>query len=165
MKKLRLAAFFLCLLTLLLLPVTALAEVSDGAYTCEVTLTGGSGRASVTSPAEVIVEGGKMTATVVWSSKNYDYMEVDGVRYLPVQEEGNSTFVIPIVLDTDMAVSAETLAMSQPHVIDYTLRFDGRTLKSADSHPSVVLWVAVVVIVAAAIALRVWYIRKNGKKA
>ena len=34
-----------------------------------------------------------------------------------------------IVPDTEMAVSADTVAMSQPHLIEYTLCFDGSTLQ------------------------------------
>ena len=37
-----------------------------------------------------------MTATIVWSSPNYDYMIVDGEKYLPTNTEGNSTFEIPV---------------------------------------------------------------------
>ena len=103
--------------------------VEDGEYTAEVTMTGGSGRASVSSPAAVHVRNGRMTADIVWSSPNYEYMTVDGKRYDLVNKEGNSTFVIPIVLDSDIAVSALTTAMSEPHLIDYTLRFDSASLK------------------------------------
>ena len=70
------------------------------------------------------VEGDIMTATIVWSSSNYEYMLIDGVQYDPIQTEGNSTFEIPVVLDTDMNVSALTIAMSEPHLVDYTRHFD-----------------------------------------
>ena len=99
-----------------------------GTYTCEVTLSGGSGRASVSSPADLVSDGETLTATVQWSSPNYEYMLVDGVQYDPIQTEGNSTFQIPVVLDMDMAVSASTVAMSEPHLVEYTLYFDSATL-------------------------------------
>ena len=101
------------------------AEVpADGTYTCEVTLEGGSGRATVESPAALTVADGKMTATIVWSSPNYDYMIVDGEKYLPTNTEGNSTFKIPVsALDTALTVTADTVAMSTPHEIEYTLTF------------------------------------------
>lgn len=101
----------------------------DGQYMVEVALSGGSGRATIESPAKLIVTGGAATATVVWSSPYYEYMLVDGVTYQPVSTDGNAAFEIPVVLDTDMAVSAQTIAMSQPHEIDYTLRFDSGTVK------------------------------------
>lgn len=101
-----------------------------GEYTCEVTLNGGSGRASVASPAEITSDGEILTATIQWSSPHYEYMIVDGVQYDPIQQEGNSTFQIPVVLDADMAVSASTVAMSEPHLVEYTLYFDSTTLAS-----------------------------------
>ena len=107
------------------------AEVpADGSYTCEVTLEGGSGRATVESPAALTVADGKMTATLVWSSPNYDYMIVDGEKYLPTNTEGNSTFEIPVAaLDTALTVTADTVAMSTPHEIEYTLTFAADSLK------------------------------------
>ena len=98
--------------------------LADGAYTCEVTLEGGSGRATVDSPAALTVADGKMTATIVWSSPNYDYMIVDGEKYLPTNTEGNSTFEIPVsALGVPLSVVADTVAMSTPHEIEYTLTF------------------------------------------
>ena len=106
---------------------------ADGSYTCAVTLEGGSGRATVESPAALTVADGTMTATIVWSSPNYDYMLVDGEKYLPVNTDGNSTFEIPVAaLDTALAVTADTVAMSTPHEIDYTLTFDSATLAAAE---------------------------------
>ena len=109
------------------------AAPADGTYTCEVTLEGGSGRATVESPAALTVADGKMTATIVWSSPNYDYMLVDGEKYLPTNTEGNSTFEIPVAaLDTALDVTADTVAMSTPHEIEYTLTFDSASLKAND---------------------------------
>ena len=97
---------------------------ADGNYTAAVVLEGGSGRATVESPAALTVADGKMTATIVWSSPNYDYMIVDGEKYLPTNTEGNSTFEIPVAaLDTPLTVTADTVAMSKPHEIEYTLTF------------------------------------------
>ena len=108
----------------------AVETPADGSYTCEVTLEGGSGRATVESPAALTVADGKMTATIVWSSPNYDYMLVDGEKYLPTNTDGNSTFEIPVAaLDTALDVTADTVAMSTPHEIEYTLTFDSASLK------------------------------------
>ena len=97
---------------------------ADGEYTCNVTLEGGSGRATVESPAALTVADGRMTATIVWSSPNYDYMLVDGEKYLPTNTEGNSTFEIPVsALNAPLSVTADTVAMSTPHEIEYTLTF------------------------------------------
>ena len=105
---------------------------ADGTYTCDVTLEGGSGRATMESPAALTVADGKMTATIVWSSPNYDYMLVDGEKYLPTNTEGNSTFEIPVAaLDTPLDVVGDTVAMSTPHEIEYTLTFASASLTEA----------------------------------
>ena len=107
--------------------------LTDGKYEIEVTLSGGSGRATVGSPCELTVSGGQMTARIEWSSPNYDYMLVDGEKYEPVNKDGNSTFEIPVsVFDAEMDVTADTVAMSEPHEIDYTLNFDSTTAKEAE---------------------------------
>lgn len=121
-------AWILALLCLLLSGCGS-REVTDGTYTIEVTLAGGTGRAAVESPAKIVIENGEATATIVWSSPFYEYMLIGGTQYNPIQEEGNATFEIPVVLDEDMAVSASTIAMSQPYLIEYTLHFDSSTLK------------------------------------
>ena len=113
-------------------------EFQDGTYQMEVELLGGSGRASVASPAEVEIKDGKAVATLEWSSPNYDYMVVNGEKYLPVNTEGNSVFRIPVeAFDQDIAVIADTVAMSTPHEIEYTLNFhageNGQNAAKADT--------------------------------
>ena len=106
--------------------------LSDGTYPVEVTLEGGSGRASVTSPAVLTVSEGVFTAELVWSSGNYDYMKVGDVQYLPVSTEGNSVFEIPVTgFDYKMPVIADTTAMSQPYEIEYTLYFRSDSIEAA----------------------------------
>ena len=103
-----------------------------GSYLCAVELSGGSGRASVSSPAVLVSDGETLMATIQWSSPNYTYMIVDDVQYDPIQEEGNSTFRSPVTLDRDIPVSACTVAMSTPHLVEYTLRFDSTTLAQGE---------------------------------
>lgn len=108
--------------------------LADGTYRIDVALGGGSGRTSVESPALLTVKDGRMTARIVFSSPNYDYMKVDGVQYDRVNEEGNSAFEIPVSgLDFPMAVIADTIAMSVPHEIEYTLTFDSSSLEPEGS--------------------------------
>ena len=66
--------------------VAEISSLKDGEYTVEVSLEGGSGKAGISSPAKLKVEDGKTTATIVWSSKNYDYMKVDDVKYNNLNE-------------------------------------------------------------------------------
>lgn len=103
-------------------------EIADGRYSIEVDLEGGSGRACIES-ASVVIEGESVTAEIVWSSPFYEYMLVGDTKYEPIQTQGNSTFEIPVALDEKINVSASTVAMSQPYLIDYTLYFDSTTLK------------------------------------
>lgn len=99
-------------------------DMADGEYDVEVTLEGGSGKATVSSPAVLVVKDGKAYARIEWSSPNYDYMKVVGEKYDPVNTEGNSVFEIPVtVFDEKMDVIADTTAMSTPHEIEYTLTF------------------------------------------
>ena len=107
-----------------------LLSLEDGEYAIEVTMTGGSGKASIQSPALLTVTDGTAYISITWSSSNYDYMIVDGEKYLPTNTEGNSTFEIPVAaLDTALDVTADTVAMSTPHEIEYTLTFDSASLK------------------------------------
>ena len=106
--------------------------LSDGNYTVSVTLNGGSGRASVTSPAALTVRDGVCTVLIEWSSPNYDYMRVNGEQYFPVSAEGNSVFEIPVsAFDCPLTAFADTVAMSQPHEIEYSLTFDSATVQAA----------------------------------
>ena len=92
-------------------------------------------------------------AQIQWSSSNYDYMIVDGEKYLPTNEEGmNSVFEIPILtLDEAMPVVADTTAMGTPHEIDYTLTFYSDSIGSKSQLPQEaakrVVGVAMVIIV------------------
>ena len=106
-------------------------NLADGEYTVEVTMEGGSGRASIQSPTELTIENGQAQAEIVWSSSHYDYMMVNGDKYLPVNTEGNSTFEIPVsVFDEPMTVIGDTTAMSVPHEVEYTLTFASESVAS-----------------------------------
>lgn len=104
--------------------------LEEGNYTADVSLEGGSGKATVESPAKLTVKDNEITAVIKWSSPNYDYMVVDGEKYEMTNKEGNSTFEIPVAgFDGPIPVKANTVAMSEPHEIDYTLKFDSESLK------------------------------------
>ena len=112
---------------------SGIPDLADGSYLVEMTFEGGSGRASIASPVTITVENQKVTASVEWSSPNYDYMLVDGEKFLPVNTEGNSVFEIPVaVFDEPVTVIGDTVAMSKPHEIEYTLTFHSDTIKALD---------------------------------
>lgn len=139
-SKLKIKQVCLALICILLFTSMAACTSSglkDGTYTANVTMTGGTGRASIESPCKVQVKGGEKTATIIWSSSHYDYMIVGEEKFLPVNEGGNSTFKIPIgEFDEPMTVIADTTAMSEPHEIEYELTFsleEGTDKKSESS--------------------------------
>lgn len=111
-----------------------MSALADGSYTIELTMEGGSGRASIQSPAQITVADGAATVTLEWSSPNYDYMLVNGEKYLPVNTEGNSVFEVPVeALDAPLTMIGDTVAMSTPHEVEYTVTFHAETLESAES--------------------------------
>ena len=124
---------FISLIFLLLTACGRGNDLADGTYSYDITMTGGSGKAKINSPITVTVENGDIYAALVWSSKNYDYMIVDGKRYDNENEGGYSTFTIPVEdLSVPLSVIADTVAMSTPHEIEYVITFEG----SADQKQS-----------------------------
>lgn len=104
--------------------------LADGTYSVELAFEGGSGRAELLSPATLTVTDGKAVAAVQWSSPNYDYMIVDGEKYLPVNTQGGSVFEIPVLkFDEPMNVIGDTVAMSRPHEVEYAVTFRSDTVK------------------------------------
>lgn len=120
-----------------------LSEIPDGSYWIQVSMTGGSGRASISSPTGFYVKDGQATADIHWSSASYDYMKLDGVRYNAFTDAaGHSAMTIPVsALNTAIPVLADTTAMSKPYEIEYQLSFDGSALlpmadaSMAEAHP------------------------------
>ena len=131
------AAIICCLSIWTSTPEAFTLDKEDGKYSIQVDLEGGSGKASVTSPTLITVQEGSVTAHIQWSSSNYDYMIVDGEKYLPVNEEGgNSEFEIPVLaMDEAMPVIADTTAMGTPHEINYTLTFYSDSIGSKSQMP------------------------------
>ncbi len=129
-------------------------DLKDGEYTVQVDLAGGTGRAEITSPAVLKIEDGSATAVIEWSSSNYDYMVVNGEKYLPVNTAGNSVFEIPVlVFDKAMTVTADTTAMSTPHEIEYTLTFDKASIQSSTNFTAIAVGIALAASAAAALSL------------
>ena len=147
------AASICCLSIWTSTPEAVTLDKEDGDYSIQVDLEGGSGKASVTSPTLITVQDGAVTAHIQWSSSNYDYMIVDGEKYLPVNEEGgNSEFEIPVLaMDEAMPVIADTTAMGTPHEINYTLTFYSDSIGSKSQMPQEaakrVVAVALVIII------------------
>ncbi len=103
-------------------------------YFVDITFEGGSGKAFIKSPVEITDENGNLTAKFVWSSKNYDYMIVNGVRYENENEGAESTFTVEIDNITEpLMVIGDTVAMSTPHEIEYLITWGKKEISNADS--------------------------------
>lgn len=128
-------------------------NIKDGTFSIEVGLTGGSGRASVSSPTWFIVKDRKAYAKLLWSSPNYDYMIVGGKKFMNETTDGsNSTFTIPITaMDQPINVIGDTTAMGDPLEIEYQLTFYEDTIANRRQVPQeaaiLVLKVAVVIMI------------------
>lgn len=134
--------------------------LNDGTYLVDVTLEGGTGRATVSSPATMEIRNARAVVTLVWSSSHYDYMLVAGKRYLPTNQDGNSTFVVPVLsLDEPYDVVADTTAMSEPHEIDYTLALNAASIQPNGSASTLPL--AAIAAGAAGVALCVFVVRQR----
>ena len=139
----------------------------DGEYSIEVNMTGGSGRASISSPTLLIVRDGKAYARLLWSSAYYDYMIVGEKTYYNLSDDGgNSTFEIPItVMDDAMPVIADTTAMGEPMEIQYTLTFYEQSIGAKDQIPQEaakkVLYLAAAIILLGGVLN--WVVKKRRK--
>ncbi len=137
----------------------AFIEMDDGDYAIPVALEGGSGKASVTTPAALKITDGTAVLTLVWGSENYDYMISGGIRYERVNEEGYSTFEIPVTSFTQpMTVIADTTAMSVPHEVEYTLTLSPDDIMAGNQTPQaaaqrVVYMAFAIIAVCAAVSL------------
>ncbi len=126
-----------CLLALILalgLCLTARAEsataidnstsLPDGEYAPDgFSFSGGTGKVTIECGV-VRVREGKSYAVLSFSSPKYTWVKVDGTEYDGLATEFVSQFEIPVQLNADMRISAQTTAMSQPHEVEYTIRVD-----------------------------------------
>lgn len=128
-------------------------NLEDGEYSIELSMSGGSGKASIESPTLLIVKDGKAYADLKWSSPNYDYMIVDGEKFLNESEEGiNSEYHVPVTcFDSEMNVIADTTAMGTPHEVSYSLTFFSESIGSKSALPQEaakkVIMIAMIIIV------------------
>lgn len=98
--------------------------------TIELSLEGGTGKVTLISPTIIKEVSDGYLVTIEWSSKNYDYMIVDDVKYLPVEVNEHSIFEIPVKdINEPLNVIADTVAMSTPHEIEYVITFSVDSMK------------------------------------
>ena len=126
-----------CILMIFTAPISAYAiDMPEGEYAIGVDVEGGSRKATVTDPCLFTITDGEAYALLEWSSPYYDYMIVDGQKYYPVNEDGNSKFEVPILkYDEGYKVIADTTAMSTAHEVEYTLTFHSDEIIDAKDTP------------------------------
>ena len=140
-------------------------DMSDGTYKIDVVLEGGSGRATITSPATLVVKEGCAYAQIEWSSSHYDYMKVGETIYDPINTDGNSVFELPVtVMDEPMDVIADTTAMSVPHEIEYTLTFASDSITSGRQAAPGQQLIYLAVVVAAGVVVVILTKKKKSKE-
>ncbi len=138
-------------------------SLENGNYTANVTILGGSGKSTIESPTRLHVENGEIQAEIIWNSPNYDYMKIGDKEYYSVIESGKSVFLIDVdEFDCDIPFIAQTVAMSEPHLIEYTMSFDSQSIKSEESSFSIS--VPIIPIVAVAIVLSIVAVFLNVRK-
>ncbi len=110
----------------------------DGVYTADsFSWSGGSGRLSISCDS-IIIEDGRASAIIIFTSGKISYVKVDHSLYSPIaQTQSTSTYEIPVQLNTNTVIAACTTAMSQPHEIEYELYIGlGNSLSDAAEDPS-----------------------------
>lgn len=140
----------------------------DGEYSIEVSMAGGTGRVTISSPTLMIVKDGKAYAKILMSSSHYDWMVAAGVKYENENTDGgNSYFIIPITaMDTLVNIVANTNAMGDPVAIQYTLTFYSETIGNKGQIPQeaakkVIIVAAIIIVV---LAILNYFVKKNRKK-
>lgn len=99
--------------------------LEEGTYQVRVSFEGGTGKVKLESPTKLEKTDDGYIVTLIWSSKHYDYMLVDEVKYLPIDNDEHSLFEIPVKdISVPLCVIADTVAMSTPHEIEYVITFD-----------------------------------------
>ncbi len=79
--------------------------------------TGGSGKTTIT--CEELKSDNQ--AVIQFSSTKYTYVQIGETKYMNERQGENSTFTIPVNVNGVTEISAETVAMGEPRVIEYKL--------------------------------------------
>lgn len=103
--------------------------LADGEYLVDVSLAGG--RASVESPARMLVEGGECRATLVFGTSKIDYVLMDGEKYLPEPSDGGAAFTVPVAaFDRGLSLIVDSTAIQPAVEVPYTVTFDSESIHS-----------------------------------
>lgn len=113
------------------------ASLADGTYKADdFSFSGGTGKTKITCEG-ITVKDGQTYATIKFSSSSFTKLVVDGKEYQPTSNEDGSCFEIPVVLNTDMTITGTTVAMTEPHDIDYVIHITKSDTDTPDATPTV----------------------------
>lgn len=112
------------------------ASMADGTYKADdFSFSGGTGKTKITCEG-ITVKDGKTYATIKFSSEKFTKLVVNGTEYQPVSNDGGSYFEIPVTLNTDMTITGTTIAMTEPHDIDYVIHITKSGADTPDAEPT-----------------------------
>ena len=104
-------------------------EFADGTYVPDdFGFSGGTGKVKITCPS-IVIENGVIYGNILFSSKKYSQIKLNGEVYPVLSTENGSLFKIPVILNQDMAIAGTTTAMSEAHDVNYTIKITQDTGK------------------------------------
>lgn len=104
-------------------------EYADGTYVPDdFSFLGGTGKTRITCPS-IVIENGVVYGNILFSSKKYTKINLNDKDYPVLSNENGSLFKIPVILNQDMVIKATTVAMTEAHDIDYTIKITQDTSK------------------------------------
>ena len=106
--------------------------LKDGSYKPDsFSFSGGTGKLSI-SCEEIIIQGGKTYARIVFSSTYIQYVKAGGQKITDyTRGAGSTSFVIPVELNKNNTILALTTKMSQPHEVAYQIYIGLEAAKTA----------------------------------
>ena len=104
-------------------------EYADGTYVPDdFSFNGGTGKVTITCPT-IKIENGVIYGNILFSSKKYTQIKLNGETYPVLSTTDGSLFKIPVVLNQDMTISATTTAMTEAHDVEYVIKITQDTSK------------------------------------
>lgn len=108
-------------------------SLADGSYKADdFSFEGGTGKTKLTCEG-ITVKNGKTYATIKFSSDKFTKLVADGIEYQPISNDGGSFFEIPATLNKDMTITGTTMAMTEPHDIEYTIHITKADASTPDA--------------------------------
>ncbi len=95
-------------------------DTGEFLYADKFSFSGGTGKVGISCDS-VTFNGEEYNALIVLDSDSYTYVRVGETKYNCSHEEGKSRAAIPVTVNENNTIYAETTKMSQPHEIEYEI--------------------------------------------